>query len=255
VELVFEGRDTVMTGNSHFLNSPNLPIHCWYGSQVQTQAERQMIPYILFDPPADPIKYPIYTYTIGAGTLTADPAESVGYEWITIEAVPDEGHYLAAMELYYYAEYELDIRVEQIDEHTFRLLMPKCPVEIFALFQDERMPFVDVYPTDFFYNSVIWAVENGITTGTTATEFSPEDECTRGQVVTFLHRFAGKPASGTQEHPFTDVNEKAFYYSAMIWAAENGITTGDTATTFNPDGKCTRGQIVTFLFRLVTLDK
>ena len=248
VELVFEGRDTVMTGDSHFLNSPNLTIHCWYGSQVQTQAERQLIPYILFDPPADRPVYPVFTSVIGAGTLTADPAESVGYEWITIEAVPDEGHYLAAMELYYYAEYELDIRAEQIDENTFRLLMPKCPVEIFALFLDERMPFVDVYPTDFFYNSVIWAVEQGITSGLDATHFGPAASCNRAQVVTFLWKAEGAPEPESSLNPFVDVPAGSWFEKAVLWAVEQGITSGTDACHFSPGLLCNRATVATFLW-------
>ena len=247
-KLVVEGRDTVFHGAQILDNTPNLTVWCWNGSSAQAQAEFEMVPYILFDPPADPIKYPIYTYAIGAGTLTADPAESAGYEWITIEAVPDEGHYLAAMELYYYAEYELDIRVEQIDENTFRLLMPKCPVEIFALFQDERMPFVDVYPTDFFYNSVIWAVENGITSGVDATHFGPAASCNRAQVVTFLWKAEGAPEPESSLNPFVDVPAGSWFEKAVLWAVEQGITSGTDACHFSPGLLCNRATVATFLW-------
>ena len=95
---------------------------------------------------------------------------------------------------------------------------------------------------------MLWAVENGITQGVSNTEFAPDATVTRGQTVTFLYRAAGKPAvSGIV--PFTDVKPGKYYYKAVKWAVANGITTGVSETEFAPDGGCTRGQIVTFLYR------
>ena len=98
-------------------------------------------------------------------------------------------------------------------------------------------PFVDVRPGAYFYNAVLWAVEKGITTGTSA------------QTVTFLWRAAGSPAPASSENPFTDVNAGEYYYNAVLWAVEQGITNGTSATTFSPNATVTRGQTVTFLFR------
>ena len=92
-------------------------------------------------------------------------------------------------------------------------------------------------------------MEKEITKGTSATAFSPDQGCTRGQVVTFLHRFAGTPAPGSTEHPFVDIQSSAFYYEAVLWAVEKNITNGTDATHFSPGATCTRGQIVTFLYR------
>lgn len=110
-------------------------------------------------------------------------------------------------------------------------------------------PFVDVTEAHYFYKAVLWAVEQGITTGTTSTTFSPEDACTRAQVVTFMYRAAGKPTVGSTDNPFTDVPANQYFYDAVLWAVENGITTGVSATEFAPNDTCTRGQIVTFLYR------
>ncbi len=110
-------------------------------------------------------------------------------------------------------------------------------------------PFVDVKESDFFYKAVLWAVENGITNGMDATHFGPYLECNRAQVVTFLWRAMEEPAATVTEHPFTDVDEKQFYYEAMLWAVENGITNGLTPTTFGPTATCNRAQVVTFLYR------
>ena len=109
-------------------------------------------------------------------------------------------------------------------------------------------PFTDVAESAYYYKAVLWAVEKGITKGTRATTFSPDDTCTRAQAMTFLYRLAGMPETdGTA--PFNDVNETAYYYDAVIWGVAGKITTGTSTTTFSPDDLCTRGQIVTFLYR------
>jgi len=108
------------------------------------------------------------------------------------------------------------------------------------------MPFTDVSPSKYYYEPVIWAVENGITTGTTATTFEPNKACTRWQVVTFLWRAAGCPEPTITTHSFTDVSAGN---KAVLWAVEQGITSGTTETTFSPDETCNRWQIVTFLWR------
>ena len=110
-------------------------------------------------------------------------------------------------------------------------------------------PFEDVAEIDYFYESVLWAVEKNITAGTSATTFSPNAGCTRGQVVTFLWRSAGSPSPSRKTNPFVDVKPSDYYYTAVLWAVEKGITKGTSNTTFSPGATCTRGQIVTFLHR------
>ena len=113
-------------------------------------------------------------------------------------------------------------------------------------------PFKDVTQNDFYYDAVLWAVENGITNGTSATKFSPNAVCSRSQVVTFLWRAAGSPAPTETACTFADVSQDAFYYNAVLWAVENGITKGINATTFAPDDGCTRSQIAVFLYRSIS---
>lgn len=115
--------------------------------------------------------------------------------------------------------------------------------------QPSQKGFNDVKPGDYFYDAVNWAVEKGITTGTSATTFSPNASCTRAQIVTFLWRASGSPEPKTASNPFTDVAANAYYCKAVLWAVENGITTGTSATTFSPGDPCTRAQGVTFLWR------
>ncbi len=108
--------------------------------------------------------------------------------------------------------------------------------------------FTDVDSRDYYYNAVLWAVEQGITTGLTATTFGPDVTVSRGQVATFLYRAASASKPNTF-NPFTDVKTTAYNYDAILWAYDNRITTGTSDTTFSPDASCTRGQIVTFLYR------
>lgn len=109
--------------------------------------------------------------------------------------------------------------------------------------------FTDVDPNAFYYKAMLWAVEKGITNGVSVTSFDPNGKCIRAQVVTFLWRVAGKPNAANSQHGFTDVDSNDYYYQAVLWAVEAGITNGMSATTFGPKGNCTRGQVVTFLYR------
>ena len=110
-------------------------------------------------------------------------------------------------------------------------------------------PFVDVAKSDYFYDAVIWAVKQGITKGTDATHFSPADPCTRAQVVTFLHRAKGSPEPSSTVNPFSDVTSSDYFYKPVLWAVEKGITNGVNPGYFGANDTCTRGQVVTFLWR------
>ncbi|MBR3640159.1 MAG: S-layer homology domain-containing protein [Clostridia bacterium] len=123
------------------------------------------------------------------------------------------------------------------------------------ILSDELIPtpapvsFVDVKATDYFYDAVNWAVENKVTNGMDKTHFAPAAGCTRGQVVTFLWRSAGEPDPKNTNNPFDDIQEGDYFYKAVLWAVEKGITNGMDKTHFAPGAICTRGQIVTFLYR------
>ena len=115
-------------------------------------------------------------------------------------------------------------------------------------------PFTDVKPGAYYYNAVLWAVEKGITNGTSDTTFSPDDTCTRAQIVTFLWRYEGQPVPTSTNNPFADVKPSAYFGSAVLWAVESDITNGTSATTFDPEDTCTRAQVVTFLYRDMTVN-
>ena len=110
-------------------------------------------------------------------------------------------------------------------------------------------PFTDVPEGEWYYDSVMWAVQSGVTEGTSETTFSPAEQCKRAHVVTFLWRAAGCPEPKTTVNPFTDVPEDAFYYKAVLWAVENKITEGTSENTFSPADDCMRVHVVTFLYR------
>ena len=114
--------------------------------------------------------------------------------------------------------------------------------------QTTKNPFTDLSEDAYYYQAVLWAVEQGITVGTTETTFDPDQTCTRGEAVAFLHRNAGEPVAAGN-HGFQDVNGSDYYDNAVQWAREKSITSGTTETTFSPNARCTRGQIVTFLYR------
>ena len=109
--------------------------------------------------------------------------------------------------------------------------------------------FTDVPADSYYAPAVQWALDNGVTTGTSETTFSPSDTCTRGQVVTFLWRASGCPEPDAEECPFTDVAPGSYYEKAVLWAVEYGITNGTSATEFSPDATCTCAHILTFLWR------
>lgn len=109
--------------------------------------------------------------------------------------------------------------------------------------------FRDVSTSSYYYNAILWAVDNNITSGMTSTLFEPNSPCTRAQIVTFLWRAAGEPSPGTSSCTFKDVDKNAYYYKAMLWAVKKGITTGYSNTVFAPNATCTRAEMVTFLWR------
>ena len=120
-----------------------------------------------------------------------------------------------------------------------------------VLLLQNSSPFVDVNETHYFYESVLWAVEKGITSGISATEFGPALTCSRAEVVTFLWRYAGSPAPKSTRNPFKDVGVGLWYSNAVLWAVEQGITAGVSTTEFAPGQPCNRAQVVTFLWRFM----
>ena len=114
-----------------------------------------------------------------------------------------------------------------------------------------KMSFVDVEKGQYYYDAVMWAANEDITGGTSANTFSPDVNCSRGQVVTFLHRMIASPEPAAITLPFVDVKTSDYFYKPVKWAFGSEITGGTSATTFSPEDSCTRGQVVTFLYRFI----
>ena len=139
-----------------------------------------------------------------------------------------------------------DRSIGAVKSYTFENVKRAHTIEVSFTRANE---FIDVPAGSYYYDAVLWAVENGITTGASASRFDPNGICTRAQAVTFLWRAAGSPKPETRTMPFADVPAGSYYYDAVLWAVENGITKGTSDTTFSPNMTCTRAQIVAFLWR------
>ena len=182
------------------------------------------------------------------GTVTVSPTNPAEGETVTVTATPDEGY--AVDKVIVTDKDGNPVEVTDNGDGTYSFTQPAADVTVKVVFKDTTVvPFSDVPADAYYYNAVQWAVRNGITNGTSETTFSPNEPCTRAQVVTFLWRAAGCPTINAGEMPFTDVEEDSYYETAVLWAVENGITNGTSETTFSPDAACSRAQFATLLWR------
>ena len=207
-----------------------------------------------------------YTITVKAaenGKVTADRASAPKGATVALTVQPDEGYVLDVLTVRDGLGKKVGIAKEGNSKYTFT--MPGSEATVEASFkaavpgvkppaETEKPPvattsFTDIPAGAYYEAAVLWAVEKGIASGTTASTFDPNGVCTRAQAMTFLWRAAGSPAPKSNTMPFTDVPRDSYYYKAVLWAAENGIAKGVSATTFNPQGTCSRAQIVSFLWR------
>ena len=196
---------------------------------------------------------PTYSVTVDKtenGSVTVSPKSASKGSTVTITVKPDSGYTLETLTAIDSKGKEIQLTNKGEGKYTFT--MPADKVEVKATFMDDNTMlnfFVDVKSGDYYYDAVLWAAKNGITSGTDAVHFSPEQPCTRAQIVTFLWRAAGSPEPKGAASGMSDVVSGSYYEKAVAWAIENGITTGTTASTFSPDATCTRAQSVTFLYR------
>ena len=191
--------------------------------------------------------YPITVKSAKNGDVTASHKSAAKGTTITLTVDPDKGYVLDTLTVLDGKDKEIKL-TEKNGKYTFT--MPASKVTVEAMFKAAgNNPFTDVPAGSYYEDAVIWAVDKGITTGTSATTFNPNGICTRAQAVTFLWRAAGSPAAKSSAMPFADVKAGSYYETAVLWAVENGITKGTSDTMFSPDATCTRAQIVTFLWR------
>jgi uncharacterized repeat protein (TIGR02543 family) len=196
--------------------------------------------------------YAIVTGDDGHGSVTVSADEASAGTRITVTVKPDSGYVLD--ELTITDAKNKDLKVTKRSETTYTFYMADSKVTVDASFigdgaaEKPDARFDDVSANAYYADAVEWAVSKGITSGTSANTFNPDASCTRAQMVTFLWRANGSPKAD-RANPFTDVSAEAYYYDAVLWAVEQGITSGTSATTFSPDATVNRGQTVTFLWR------
>ena len=181
------------------------------------------------------------------GDVTASHKTASKGTAVTLTVDPDKGYVLDTLTVLDGKDKEIKL-TEKNGKYTFT--MPASKVNVEAMFKAAgNNPFTDVPAGSYYEDAVIWAVGKGITSGTSAVTFDPNGNCTRAQAVTFLWRAAGSPAAKCKVMPCTDVPSGSYYYDAVLWAMEQGITKGTSDTAFSPNASCTRAQIVTFLWR------
>ena len=191
--------------------------------------------------------YPITVKSAKNGDVTASHKSASKGTTVTLTVAPDKGYVLDTLTVLDGNNKDLKL-TEKNGKYTFT--MPASKVTVEAMFKAAgNNPFTDVPAGSYYEDAVIWAVDKGITTGTSATTFNPNGICTRAQAVTFLWRAAGSPAAKSGAMPFADVKAGSYCYDAVLWAVEQGITKGTSETMFSPGATCTRAQIVTFLWR------
>ena len=195
--------------------------------------------------------YLITVDRVSGGTLRVNPGRADKGDTVTITVTPKSGYELKKLTV-------TDSRGDAVEtrsagEGRYTFVMPGSRVNVSASFaraeEPEKLPFTDVSNSAYYYDAVLWAAEEGITSGVTGNTFAPGRGCTRAQLVTFLWRANGSPEPASRENPFTDVSSSAYSYDAVLWAVEKGITTGVTGSTFAPDALCTRGQAAVLLWR------
>lgn len=191
------------------------------------------------------------TVSVGSsanGSVAVNPKNASKGDTVTVTVRPDTGYQLDTITVT--DQTGKEITLTDNGDGTFSFTMPASSVTVKAAFQPIAFPvFTDVPSGSYYEEAVRWAAENGVTAGTDSAHFSPDGICTRVQAVTFLWRAAGSPAPKSSAMPFIDVSAGSYYYNAVLWAVENGITKGTSDTAFSPDKTCTRAQIVTFLWR------
>ena len=186
---------------------------------------------------------------ITGGTLSVTPASAAKGTTVTITIKPNMGYEVDEFTVTDQSGNRLSLTDKGNGKYTFTMPAGKVSVDATFAKVETTINFHDVKQSDYYYDAVKWAVEKGITEGTSAGAFSPNVSCTRAQMVTFLWRAAGSPAPKSKTNPFQDISSADYFYNAVLWAMENGITTGTGADAFSPNDKVNRAQTVTFLYR------
>ena len=231
-------RADVRVWDEYYVDAPITFTACWYADDAQSVTDDD-----------GTVRYRVNLEDPAHGTLNASALYAAPDDKITLTVLPDKSYVLD--ELSVWNENDDSLKLTQTDDDTFTFYMPESPVWVDAVFvlDTDEAEFDDVSPDAYYYNAVCWALAQEITDGTSAWTFSPDASCTRAQMVTFLWRAAGCPEAENTDNPFFDVASRDYYYDAVLWAVEEGVTGGTAPDTFSPNAPCTRAQAVTFLYR------
>ena len=193
--------------------------------------------------------YPVSSSSVKNGSVSVSTRSASRGNTVTITVKPEDGYKLASLTVRDGNGNSISVTKKADDIYTF--VMPHSKVSVEPVFAPIKAQpeFKDIANNSYYYDAVQWAVEKGITEGTSIETFSPHASCTRAQTVTFLWRVAGSPEPTGTVNPFSDPSPYAYYYKAVLWAVENRITQGTSADTFSPNMTVTRGQTVTLLHR------
>lgn len=191
---------------------------------------------------------PVIVSGATGGAAAISPASPSAGQAVTVTLTPSKGYKVGGVTVT--DQSGKAVAATENADGTWSFTMPAGSVTLTPDFvRSGENPFADVTASDYFYDAVLWAAENDITSGTDATHFDPDGVCTRAQAVTFLWRASGSPEPVSSTCSFTDVSASAYYYKAVLWAVEQDITKGTSDTTFSPNAECSRSQIVTFQYR------
>lgn len=208
-----------------------------------------------------PLSYTVKASSQKAASVTVDEAKhgsvsvssktAAAGDTVTVTVSADSGYTLETLTVSDGFDSSVELSIVKLGK-TYTFQMPSSGAAVSATFMEDNSVlnnFVDVPTSAYYFDAVKWASENNITGGVGNYRFGPNETCTRAQIVTFLWRAAGQPAPESRAMRFTDVKTSSYYADAVRWAVENGITTGTSKTTFGPNERCTRAQIVAFLYR------
>lgn len=194
-------------------------------------------------------QYSIFLDKIEHGTVDISQQKATKGTQIIVKINPEKHYKVGSVDVIDEKGNKIQIKNDNGD-YIFK--MPASDVRIKCIFVKVPIEcvFQDISDKDYYYEAILWAMENKITSGTSETTFSPNGDCTRAEAITFLWRAAGSPVSENRSMNFVDVPSDAYYFDAVLWAIENGITSGTSETTFSPNANCTRADVVVFLWRI-----
>jgi len=194
---------------------------------------------------------PIFPISVGSsehGSVSVSPEQAAAGGTVAVTAEADEGYELGSIRVRSDSGTPIPVTRNDDGSFSFRQTVGGAQVDVAFRRQGGKL-FRDVPDNAYYYDAVLWAAQEGITSGTGAGSFSPNDGCTRAQMATLLWRALGSPEPESAQNPFADVAENAYYYKAVLWAVETGVTNGTGKDVFSPEERCLRCQIVTFLYR------